>query len=172
MAGRSRTSGQHSASAGRIAATGFSPISLIRRRRFLDTGVGRIVDLSSGSVLLGPGRAPPVGLNIEMAICWLVLLPNEASMQLIVSGKIVRAGRNRIAVAKVQYEFRTSGVSADRAGKNGAARSGDFRRFTGRPFAAPTDLCAANCTRRQLSRKSPEGKTACTESNSIGPPSP
>jgi hypothetical protein len=96
---------------------------LIRRRRVLDTGVGQTVDLSSGGILFDPGRPLPVGLNVELSISWPVLLRNEAPMQLIVSGKIVRAGQNRIAVAMVQHEFRTSGVSAERANKNGAAQA-------------------------------------------------
>jgi hypothetical protein len=96
---------------------------LIRRRRVLDTGVGQTVDLSSGGILFDPGRPLPVGLNVELAISWPVLLRNEAPMQLIVSGKIVRGGQNRIAVAMVQHEFRTSGVSAERANKNGGAQA-------------------------------------------------
>ena len=96
---------------------------LIRRRRVLDTGVGQTVDLSSGGILFDPGRPLPVGLNVELAISWPVLLRNEAPMQLIVSGKIVRAGQNRIAVAMAQHEFRTSGASAERTGKNGAGQA-------------------------------------------------
>lgn len=90
---------------------------LIRRRRVLDTGVGQTVDLSSGGILFDPGRALPVGLNVELAISWPVLLRNEAPMQLIVSGRIVRATQNTIAVAMVQHEFRTSG-SLDQRGKS------------------------------------------------------
>jgi hypothetical protein len=86
---------------------------LIRRRRVLDTGVGRTVDLSSGGILFDPGRPLPVGLNVELAISWPVLLRNEAPMQLIVSGRIVRAAQNRTAVAMNQHEFRTSGTLAD-----------------------------------------------------------
>jgi len=95
---------------------------LIRRRRVLDTGVGRTVDLSSGGILFDPGRPLPVGLNVELAISWPVLLRNEAPMQLIVSGRIVRAGQSCTAVAMAQHEFRTSGVLSDvRAAKGSAA---------------------------------------------------
>lgn len=87
---------------------------LIRRRRILDTGFGHTVDLSSGGVLFDPGRQLPVGLNVELAISWPVLLRNEAPMQLIVSGRIVRASQDRVALAMVLHEFRTSGVSVER----------------------------------------------------------
>ena len=97
---------------------------LIRRRRVLETGVGKTVDLSSGGILFDPGRQLPVGLNVELAISWPVLLRNEAPMQLLVCGRIVRAGQNRTAVAMTQHEFRTSGASSEtRGGKNIAGRT-------------------------------------------------
>lgn len=93
---------------------------LIRRRRVLDSGAGQTVDLSSGGILFDAGRQLPVGLNVELSISWPVLLRNEAPMQLIVSGRIVRAGENCIAVAMAQHEFRTSGTMADRGMNKGA----------------------------------------------------
>ena len=104
---------------------------LIRRRRVLDSGVGRTVDLSSGGILFDPGRTLPVGLNVELAISWPVLLRNEAPMQLIVSGRIVRAGQNRIAVSMNQHEFRTSGTLADRRLKGGATTAPPMQLATG-----------------------------------------
>ena len=100
---------------------------LIRRRRVLDSGVGKTVDLSSGGILFEPGRVLPVGLNVELAISWPVLLRNEAPMQLIVSGRIVRAAQNRTAVAMNQHEFRTSGTLADPRTRRG-------------PMAAPPSM--------------------------------
>jgi len=94
---------------------------LIRRRRVLDTGTGQTIDLSSGGILFDPGRQLPVGLNVELAISWPVLLRNEAPMQLIVSGRIVRAGQNRVAVSMAQHEFRTSGMSVDKRVSNGGS---------------------------------------------------
>lgn len=96
---------------------------LIRRRRVLDTGVGRTLDLSSGGILFESGRQLPVGLNVELAISWPVLLRNEAPMQLIVSGRIVRTAQNRTAVAMAQHEFRTSGISAERSAKGTPVRT-------------------------------------------------
>jgi hypothetical protein len=94
---------------------------LIRRRRVLDTGVGQTVDLSSGGILFDAGRQLPVGLNVELAISWPVLLRNEAPMQLIVSGRIVRNVHNRTAVSMFQHEFRTSGSLVDQRPIKGIA---------------------------------------------------
>jgi len=86
---------------------------LIRRRRVLENGVGQTVDFSSGGVLFDAGRPLPVGLNVELAITWPVLLQDQAPLQLIVSGRIVRCTANRMAVEMAQHEFRTLGASAD-----------------------------------------------------------
>jgi hypothetical protein len=79
------------------------------------------VDLSSGGILFDPGRQLPVGLNVELAISWPVLLRNVAPMQLIVSGRIVRVSQNLTAVAMTQHEFRTAGVPAGERGAHGSA---------------------------------------------------
>jgi len=86
---------------------------LIRRRRVLDSGVGHTIDLSSGGILFDSGRQLPVGLNVELAISWPVLLRDVAPLQLIVSGRIVRGSQSRTAVCMTQHEFRTSGMSAE-----------------------------------------------------------
>jgi hypothetical protein len=82
---------------------------LVRRRKVLDSGGGRTLDLCSGGICFEAGRPLPVGLNVELAIAWPALLHNIAPMQLAVSGKIVRADGNRTAVRMIQHEFRTAG---------------------------------------------------------------
>ena len=83
---------------------------LIRRRRVLDTGTGRTVDVSSGGILFDAGRHLPEGLNVELSIAWPVRLHNVAPMQLVATGKIVRADGGRVAIQTMQHEFRTVGV--------------------------------------------------------------
>jgi hypothetical protein len=94
---------------------------LIRRRRVLDTGMGRTLDLSSGGILFDPGRRMPEGLNVELSISWPVLLHDVAPLQLVVSGRIVRSRGNQTAVRMVQHEFRTVGIPADHRGVLAAA---------------------------------------------------
>lgn len=86
---------------------------LIRRKRILDTGTGRTLDLSSGGMLIETGRQLPVGLNIELSLAWPVKLHNVAPMQLVVSGRIVRSIGQRAAIQMVQHEFRTAGKSSE-----------------------------------------------------------
>jgi c-di-GMP-binding flagellar brake protein YcgR len=96
---------------------------LIRRRKVLDSGSGRTVDLSSGGILIEADRPLPVGLNLEISIAWPVLLHNVAPLQLVVAGKIVRSKGKLVAVRMVQHEFRTVGAP----GKQGAALPAEAR---------------------------------------------
>jgi hypothetical protein len=92
---------------------------LIRRRRALESGVGHTLNLSSGGILFDAGRQLPVGLNVELAISWPVLLRDTAPLQLIVSGRIVRGGGDRTAVAMSHHEFRTIGTPGGQRIQNG-----------------------------------------------------
>jgi hypothetical protein len=87
---------------------------LIRRRRLLDTGAGRTIDISSGGIRFDAGRHLPEGLNVELAISWPVLLHNVAPMQLVATGKIVRCDGRQVAIQTVQHEFRTVGTASER----------------------------------------------------------
>ncbi|SRR5579871_5522618 len=88
---------------------------LIRRRRTLETGTGSTVDLSSGGIHFETDRSLPVGLNVELSIAWPALLHNMAPLQLVAFGKIVRSSGTRTAIQMYQHEFRTAGVTAERA---------------------------------------------------------
>ena len=85
---------------------------LVRRRKVLDSGTGTTVDLSSGGILFDAGRPLPVGLNVELSISWPALLHKVAPMQLVVSGRIVRAIGTLTGIHMVQHEFRTVGAPA------------------------------------------------------------
>ena len=87
---------------------------LRRRKRLLESGAGRTVNLSSGGILLETGRQLPVGLNLTMAISWPVLLHDTTLMQLIVDGRVVRSDGRGVAVRTIQHEFRTLGVPLER----------------------------------------------------------
>ena len=83
---------------------------LIRRRRVLDTGTGKTVDVSSGGLLFETDRQLPAGMNIELSISWPVLLHNVAPLQLVVAGRVVRTTGQRVGVRMTQHEFRTVGI--------------------------------------------------------------
>jgi hypothetical protein len=103
---------------------------LVRRRRVLESGTGRTIDLSSGGIQFETDRPLPAGLNVELSIAWPAMLHNVAPLQLVVSGKIVRSSGRRIAIQKTQHEFRTVGIAAD------------HRALTSTPSRPPTTLVA------------------------------
>ena len=80
---------------------------LIRRRRLLDSGTGVTIDASSGGILFDAGRPLPMGLNVELAISWPVLLYGTAPLRLFVAGRITRTFGTCAAIQMVQHEFRT-----------------------------------------------------------------
>lgn len=86
---------------------------LIRRRRVLETGTGRTVDVSSGGILFDPGHYLPEGLNVELSISWPVLLRNVVPMQLVATGKIVRSNGPLVAIQTTQHEFRTVATASE-----------------------------------------------------------
>jgi hypothetical protein len=94
---------------------------LMHRKRVLDTGEGSTLDLSSGGVRFESSRTLPLGLNLELAISWPVLLHNAAPMQLMVRGRIVRSEGGRIAIRMIQHEFRTVGTSGNHCGASSKA---------------------------------------------------
>jgi len=88
---------------------------VIRRRRVLDAGTGTTCDLSSGGILFETDRQLPTGLNVELSISWPVLLHNVAPLQLVVTGRIVRASGRRTAIRMMQHEFRTAKQTPERS---------------------------------------------------------
>jgi hypothetical protein len=86
---------------------------LIRRRREIDSGIGRTVDMSSGGVLFEAGANLPTGLNVELSVAWPLLLHNVAPMQLVITGRIVRSDNGWVAIRTVTHEFRTLGTYSE-----------------------------------------------------------
>ena len=87
---------------------------LIRRRRVLDSGTGKTVDVSSGSLMFETDRELPSGLHVELSISWPVLLHGVAPLQLVVAGRVVRTAGRRVCVRMDQHEFRTVGTPVER----------------------------------------------------------
>jgi hypothetical protein len=86
---------------------------LIRRRRMLFSGAGKTLDVSSGGLKIETDRPLPVGMNVELSICWPVLLHNVAPLQLFVTGRIVRSEGNHAAIRTNQHEFRTIALASE-----------------------------------------------------------
>ena len=87
---------------------------LLRRRRVVDSGIGRTRDLSSHGILFEIGRILPAGSHLEVAISWPALLHGVSPLKLVASSRVVRSDGTCTAIRMTQHEFRTAGASADR----------------------------------------------------------
>jgi hypothetical protein len=101
--------------------------NVVRRRRVLDSGTGRTLDLSSGGILFDAGRQLQHGMTVEMSIAWPALLHDVAPLQLVISGRVVRSDGPRIAVNVLQHEFRTAGTAHDQRLRMQRAAGVDMR---------------------------------------------
>jgi c-di-GMP-binding flagellar brake protein YcgR len=99
---------------------------VLRRKKTLDSGVGRTIDISSGGILFEAGRKLPVGLKVQLSISWPVLLHNASPLQLTAAGRVVRSDNQRAAIEIIQHEFRTVGVSAEQRGTLSASARAPF----------------------------------------------
>ena len=97
---------------------------LVRRRRVLETGTGRTLDVSSSGILLDAGRPLPEGHNLELSVFWPVLHQNVSPLYLSVIGRIVRSEGCLAAVQMVQHELETAGIEADQQGAIAGVSSG------------------------------------------------
>lgn len=104
---------------------------VLHRRRVLESGTGKTVDLASGGLSFQAGRDLPPGARLELAVSWPVLLHNVAPMQLVVSGRVVRSENGRVSVRMEQHEFRTSAARRVLSTPGSTAAVLPFRRATG-----------------------------------------
>ncbi len=96
--------------------------NLLYRKKVVDSGIGRTVDLSSGGILFDAGLKLPAGLKICLAISWPALLHESTLMQLVVEGRIVRSDVAGVAIRTMLHEFRTA-IAPPRQGEfSGAIR--------------------------------------------------
>lgn len=93
------------------------PIELRVRYRTLGrgeplAGVGRVVNVSSGGVLLAYQDEIRAGTPMELNIEWPSLLDGRVPLQLVMLGRVVRCELSGLAVALSRYSFRTTRTTA------------------------------------------------------------
>jgi len=71
------------------------------------TGSGKTVDISSGGILFTTSEPLQPGRLVEISVNWPVRLDGTCPLQLVATGRVVRAEKDRAAVRIERYEFRT-----------------------------------------------------------------
>jgi len=78
-----------------------------RGRSDIFRGTGRVVNISSDSVLVAGEHQIRPGTRIDLSIEWPFLLEGRIPLHLVTSGKVVRSGTSGFAVVLAGYQFRT-----------------------------------------------------------------
>jgi hypothetical protein len=75
----------------------------------LKTGLGKMLDMSSGGVQFTTESPLPQGERVELAVNWPARLNDVTPLKLVIFGRVVRAEGTQVAVSIEQYEFKTLG---------------------------------------------------------------
>jgi hypothetical protein len=78
-------------------------------RQRSSTGVGWVVNISSGGVLVQCPHHVPMGARLELKIEIPQRLEGVVPLQIFVLGRVVRCEESRFAVAMIRYQYRTMG---------------------------------------------------------------
>jgi hypothetical protein len=76
------------------------------------SGEGRILNMSSGGMLIAPQHQLSVGARVELRIEWPLLLEGRIGLQLVAAGKVLRSGPASFAVMYHRHEFRTTSTKS------------------------------------------------------------
>jgi PilZ domain len=80
------------------------------------SGSGKTLDMSSGGILFTTSEKLQPGRMVEVSVNWPARLDGTCPLQLVATGRIVRADGDTAAVRIERYEFRTRSSNACAAG--------------------------------------------------------
>jgi hypothetical protein len=81
--------------------------SVFRRRAPVETGLGRLIDLSSSGLrFIGQGHLEP-GQKLDVAVDWPVLLDGRVQLQLVATGVVAWSRGTEVAMQIRRHDFRT-----------------------------------------------------------------
>jgi len=88
--------------------------------------MGRVVNMSSGGMLVAYQHEVKKGTQLELSIDWPTRLDGRVPLQLVAGGKVVRSDPFSFAVGLERYQFRIAGKTdllADSYGASGTQRA-------------------------------------------------
>lgn len=84
---------------------------VLHRRRPLEVGSGRSVDISSSGLRFTAEGPLEPGLKVELAIHWPLLLEGGVPLKLVALGKVIWTHGTEAALVFEHHEFRTRGAA-------------------------------------------------------------
>ena len=82
-------------------------------RRTVNEGCGATVNMSSAGIWFTTDQPLSLGVEVELAMNWPVLLDGSLPMKLLIFGSVLRSNDRGAAVAIERYEFRTRSSRAE-----------------------------------------------------------
>ena len=82
---------------------------LLKQRRVVCVGTGRIFNVSQGGVFFKADEVLPVDSLVELSVTWPSGVEEPWPTKLLISGRIVRSEARGAAIQTEHYEYRTSG---------------------------------------------------------------
>ena len=80
---------------------------VVRRRRSVEIGSGRTIDMSSSGLSFTADTPLSIGQTLDVSIDWPVLLDGGVQLQIVVSGVVVRTTGAVTAIRIERHDFRT-----------------------------------------------------------------
>lgn len=80
----------------------------VRRRKGVEQGVGRTVNISNSGILFRSDKFVPVGIVIELSLAWPSHRNNGLAPKVWVNGQTVRVQDGSTAVRILDYQFRSA----------------------------------------------------------------
>jgi hypothetical protein len=81
--------------------------SVVRRRRSVENGSGRTIDISNSGLSFTADTPLSIGQTLDVSINWPVLLDGGVQLQIVASGVVVRTTGAVTAIRIERHEFRT-----------------------------------------------------------------
>ena len=85
---------------------------LLYGSRIAETGIGRVLDISSSGVRFTTDDRLGIGTPVELAIAWPARVNDVCPMKLMIYGCVVRNDEQSAVVSIERYEFRTQGTTS------------------------------------------------------------
>ena len=101
----------------RYPASSELEFTLERRGRIAVHGRGKAIDISSGGLLFESDGPLPVGFPIELVLAWPARFNHSQTVELVISGQIVRSDGCQTAVSIARHEFRRKNTPSSTTGE-------------------------------------------------------
>jgi hypothetical protein len=85
---------------------------LLQSQGVHQTGAGKTLDISSGGILFTTNERLQPGGMVEISVNWPARLDGTCLLQLVATGRVVRADAQAAAVRIERYEFKTRAANA------------------------------------------------------------